>query len=114
MISSPELILAVHASLINEDTLKFLSVVSTCVGIASPVISVLWFLFKSARRKISNKLSQPYKETAGRLRMLEMSHNNDTNTLAKVKEKQSEQDIELKELETKVNLILDNKFGKKD
>lgn len=88
--------------------------VSTCVGIASPVISVLWFVFKSAKRKVSEKLSQPYKETAGRLRMLEMSHNNDKNDLSKVKEKQGEQDIEIKELETKVNLILDNKFGKKD
>lgn len=88
--------------------------VSTCVGIASPVISVLWFVFKSAKRKVSEKLSQPYKETAGRLRMLEMSHNNDKNDLAKVKEKQGEQDIEIKELETKVNLILDDKFGKKD
>lgn len=46
--------------------------------------------------------------------MLEMSHNNDKNDLSKVKEKQSEQDIEIKELETKVNLILDDKFGKKD
>lgn len=88
--------------------------VSTCVGIASPVISVLWFVFKSAKRKVSEKLNQPYKETAGRLRMLEMSHNNDKNDLSKVKEKQSEQDIEIKELETKVNLILDDKFGKKD
>ncbi|QHJ79123.1 MAG: hypothetical protein [Caudoviricetes sp.] len=46
--------------------------------------------------------------------MLEMSHNNDKNDLSKVKEKQGEQDIEIKELETKVNLILDDKFGKKD
>lgn len=45
--------------------------------------------------------------------MLEMSHNNDKNDLSKVKEKQGEQDIEIKELETKVNLILDDKFGKK-
>lgn len=60
------------------------------------------------------RFMKPTKELAGRLRVLEMSLNNDKNDLIKVKEKEENHDIEIKELETKVDLILDNKFGKKD
>lgn len=114
MLNSPDLILAIHISFINDDTLKLLSVISTCVGVASPVISFLWLLFKTVKRRVANKLNQPYKETAGRLRMLEMSRNNDKNDLIKMKEKQDEHDVEIKELETKVDLMLNKDFGKKD
>lgn len=98
----------------SDDTMRLLSVVSTCVGILGPALSALWWVVRKVKQRTMTRFMKPTKELAGRLRVLEMSLNNDKNDLIKVKEKEENHDIEIKELETKVDLILDNKFGKKD
>lgn len=94
--------------------MKTLSVVSTCVGILSPVIGVVIWVLKYIKRKTMEKILQPTKDMAGKLRVLEMSFNNNKNDVTKIQQKQEQHDIEIKELQTKVDLMLDNKFGKKD
>lgn len=94
--------------------MKLLSMVSTCVGILSPVIGVIIWVFRYLKRKTMEKVLQPTKDIAGKLRVLEMSFNSNKNDLTKIQEKQEQHDIEIKELQTKVDLIIDSKIGKRD
>lgn len=108
-------ILAVHVALhFSNDTLRTLSVVSTVFGIGVPLFSAIVWLVKCFLKRFVFYVRKPDEVIEHKIRMLEIEVTNLTNELKKQADEQDRQDIKLTEHETKLSLILDNNFRKKD